>query len=74
MGWWDSGGYAAHAHDLSIPSQGGSILYVILGRLLVMLLFTLVLDRWVIRFEERMMRAEFGNQYLEYCQSTRRWI
>lgn len=39
--WWDSGYYAALSHSLGIPIQGGSILYVILGKVFMTLLFFL---------------------------------
>ena len=41
IGWWDSGIYAANANNLSIPDPGGSILYVILGRLFTIIFFFL---------------------------------
>ncbi|MGD1007972.1 MAG: DUF2723 domain-containing protein [Ignavibacteriaceae bacterium] len=41
IGWWDSSINAANAYDLSIPDPGGSILYVILGRLFTILFFFL---------------------------------
>ena len=41
IGWWDSGIYAANANNLSIPDPGGSILYVILGRLFTFFFFFL---------------------------------
>ncbi len=41
IGWWDSGIYAANANNLSIPDPGGSILYIILGRLLTIIFFFL---------------------------------
>ena len=37
IGWWDSGEYASHAFILSIPSPGGSILYVLLGKVFIIL-------------------------------------
>lgn len=37
IGWWDSGEYASHVYHLSIPTSGGSILYILLGRI-----FTLI--------------------------------
>ena len=39
IGWWDSSINAANAYSLSIPDPGGSILYVILGRLFTILFF-----------------------------------
>ncbi len=39
IGWWNSGYYAACSYRLSIPDQGGSILYVLLGRIFTILFF-----------------------------------
>lgn len=33
IGWWDSGEYASHVYHLSIPLSGGSILYILLGKI-----------------------------------------
>jgi hypothetical protein len=41
IGWWDSGIVAANSYNLSIPDPGGSILYVILGKLFTILFFFL---------------------------------
>ncbi len=41
IGWWDSGIYASNAFNLSIPDPGGSILYVLVGRVFVIILFFL---------------------------------
>lgn len=38
------------------------------------LFFVIVADRWYIPFEEGMMRATFGSDYVEYCKTTRRWL
>lgn len=39
IGWWNSGGHTACAYNLSIPGPGDSILYVLLGRIFITLLF-----------------------------------
>ena len=39
IGWWDSGEYAVGTTHLSIPMAGGSVLYVLLGRLFAMVFF-----------------------------------
>jgi len=41
IGWWDSGNYAAKAYNLGIPGPGGSILYILLGRLFTIIFFFL---------------------------------
>lgn len=41
IGWWDSGAYASNAYNLSIPSPGGSILFVLLGKVFITLFFFL---------------------------------
>jgi len=41
IGWWDSGAYATHARNLSQPGPGGSILFVIIARILTLIFFFL---------------------------------
>ncbi|MFC1477373.1 protein O-mannosyl-transferase family [candidate division KSB1 bacterium] len=41
IGWWDSGGYAVFSHTLGIPAPGGSILFIIAGRVFSLLFFFL---------------------------------
>ena len=41
IGWWDSGEYASNALNLGIPSPGGSILFVLLGKVFMVLFFFL---------------------------------
>lgn len=41
IGWWDSGIYASNAYNLSIPDPGGSILFVLLGKLFITIFFFL---------------------------------
>jgi protein-S-isoprenylcysteine O-methyltransferase Ste14 len=36
--------------------------------------FVVIVDRWYIAFEERMMRSTFGAAYEEYARRTRRWL
>ena len=45
-----------------------------LSPLLVAVAFALITDRWYIRFEEAAMAAKFGEAYLRYKQTVRRWI
>jgi hypothetical protein len=39
IGWWDSGFYAAASKDLGIPGPGGSILFILLGKIFSLLFF-----------------------------------
>ena len=41
IGWWDSGFYALCSYNLSIPGPGGSILFVLLGKVFSVLFFFL---------------------------------
>ena len=41
IGWWNSGGYAAAAYSLGIPDPGGSILFIIIGKIFIILFFFL---------------------------------
>ncbi|MEK8029846.1 isoprenylcysteine carboxylmethyltransferase family protein [Ideonella sp. DXS29W] len=36
--------------------------------------FVLITDRWYIAFEERWLRAKFGQAYSAYAARTRRWV
>lgn len=50
---------------------------VVLGSLAALfgpLVFLAVADRWYIPFEERRMVAVFGDDYLRYQRSVRRWV
>ena len=41
---------------------------------LVLPVFILLVDRWYIRFEERILLRVFGDAYREYCGQVRRWL
>ncbi len=45
-----------------------------LSSLLLTLVFFVITDRWYVVFEEKKMRAKFGEDYEAYCQNVRRWI
>ena len=50
---------------------------IILGTLLAFIpfiLFIVVTDQWYIKFEEKMMIKKFGEKYLNYIRTTRKWI
>lgn len=36
--------------------------------------FAVIVDRWYVRFEERLMSERFGEAYERYRSETRRWI
>lgn len=36
--------------------------------------FALIADRWYIPFEERALKAKFGDSYAAYAARTRRWL
>lgn len=40
----------------------------------IVLAFAILMDRMYIRVEERMLAEEFGTEWEEYKQSTRRWL
>lgn len=51
--------------------------WVLLGSLstiFVGLIFILLLDRYYIRFEEKVLHEKFGVAYMEYKKNVRRWI
>lgn len=64
------------------PMYLGFVLFLVglgvfLGTLPAMLMalaFAIIADRWYIRFEERAMRAKFGEAYAAYATRTRRWL
>ncbi len=50
---------------------------IILGILLAFIpfiLFIVVTDQEYIQFEEKMMIKKFGEKYLDYIRTTRKWI
>jgi protein-S-isoprenylcysteine O-methyltransferase Ste14 len=58
-----------------------TVLYIGLGFLLNnawILILTipvfLVMDRWIIRNEEYQLETKFGNEYLNYKNTVRRWV
>jgi len=64
------------------PMYAGMLLLVIglclgLGLILSLILIplgALIIDRVVIRAEERYLAARFGDAYLDYCKTVRRWL
>ncbi len=45
-----------------------------LSSLILTVFFALIVDRWYIAYEEKMMQEVFGEDYRQYSQNTRRWI
>ena len=45
-----------------------------LSSLFIAISFIVVLDRYYIPFEEKVLLSQFGNAYLEYKKSVRRWV
>lgn len=51
--------------------------YILLGAsspILLLLAFLVITNRYYIKFEEKAMTDTFGDDYLKYKASTRRWI
>jgi protein-S-isoprenylcysteine O-methyltransferase Ste14 len=54
---------------------GVAILYQgSISSFILAILFFVISDQWYIKFEENAMVSKFGNEYLQYCKKTRRWI
>ncbi len=39
-----------------------------------MLPFLIIMDRWVVPREEHHLKAKFGEQYVHYKATVRRWL
>jgi protein-S-isoprenylcysteine O-methyltransferase Ste14 len=58
-----------------IALLGVALLYqASLLSLFLLIVFSIILDKWYISFEEKMMHQEFGKEYEAYKNLTRRWI
>ena len=53
---------------------GVSILLGSLSAIIVVIIFTIIMDRWYINFEEKMLFNKFPEEYTVYKINTRRWI
>lgn len=54
---------------ISLSVAQGNILSLLLA-----FIFALYLTRFQIKPEERFLTEKFGDQYLQYCETVRRWI
>lgn len=58
-----------------IALTGIAVLYQgSISSLILLFFFFLIVNRWYIRFEEKLMSEIFGEEYFEYCKRSRRWI
>lgn len=53
---------------------GGAIFMTTISPLIIAGTFCVILDRWYVKFEEAMMHATFGVDYVFYCNRVRRWV
>jgi protein-S-isoprenylcysteine O-methyltransferase Ste14 len=59
----------------AVALLGTAILYQgAISSLLLLFLFIVIVDRWYIRHEEKLMLEKFGKEYTKYCIDTRKWI
>lgn len=53
---------------------GGAGALGAVSSLVIAIIFSIILDRWYVRFEENVMRQTFGAEYDSYCRQVRRWL
>lgn len=58
----------------SISLAGVIIVLGAISPIVVLVLFIAITNTWYIPFEEQNMEALFGEAYLNYKRTTRRWI
>lgn len=58
----------------AICALGGAVALGTITALVPAILFSIILDRWYVRFEETMMRETFGAEFDAYCRKVRRWV
>ena len=58
----------------SISVLGAALLSGVLSSLLVFVMFTFLVDRNYIQYEEKKMIDAFGQSYIDYCSKVRRWL
>ncbi len=60
---------------LVMALTGIAILYQgSVSSLFLLTIFVIVTHQWYIKYEEKMLTATFGQEYLAYCRRTRRWV
>lgn len=57
-----------------IALLGISVILGTIPAIVILIMFILITDQWYIKFEEKMMIKKFGDQYVDYKKTTRRWI
>lgn len=57
-----------------IALSGISIILGTISAFIILIIFILITDQWYIKFEEKMMIKKFGDKYVAYMKTTRRWI
>jgi len=60
--------------SLTLLYLGVGILFDNVWILILVIPVFLVMDLWVVRGEERHLSAKFGEEYLRYKASVRRWL
>lgn len=58
----------------AVCALGGAVALNAVTALGIAVLFCITLDRWYIRFEEKMMSETFGRQFDDYRNRVRRWL
>lgn len=59
---------------LGVAYVGLSLMFNVLWSLLILPMVYVALVVFVVRREERHLKASFGNEYSDYCSHTRRWF
>ena len=60
--------------SLSLLSAGAALFFNLPWNLLTLLPTLCVINRFVVRREERYLQSKFGDAYRHYQQKTRRWL
>lgn len=57
-----------------VAVAGGGFLFGSLWVFAAVVISAIMLDRWMIRPEERYLASVFGSEYAQYCNRVRRWL